>query len=110
MRDGSRGGEFLPQPFVMVGVGDEGLDDVEEGREVMFVHVVRMSCVALHCPLVTKDIVPVVAIFTTGTEGGDIMLWNVNSESAGCSKMLLTQPAGGAVVIASILLYEGLGG
>jgi len=41
-----------------------------------------MPRVAFHSSLVTEFVVPVVAIFTTGTEGGDKVLWDVNSKAA----------------------------
>jgi len=62
--------------------------------------------VTLHCSSVANDVVPVVTICTTGTEGCDIVLGDVNSESAGCGKMLLTQPE---VIVASNLLDGHLG-
>jgi len=68
-----------------------------------------MSRVAFHSPLVTEYVVPVVAIFTTGTEGGDKVLWDVNSKTARGGEVLLTQPAGGAIVVASIPFDECLG-
>jgi len=57
---------------------------------------------------VAKYVVPVIAIFTTGTEGGDKVLGDVDSKTARGSEMLLTQPAGGAVVVASIPFDECL--
>jgi len=77
VRDGTGRRESLLQPFVTVGIRYEGFDDIKKGRKVWLIHVVQMSSVAFHCPLVAKDIGPVVTIFTTGTEGSDIMLWDV---------------------------------
>jgi len=62
-----------------------------------------------HCPLVVEDVVSVVAVFSTGTEGGDIVLGGVDSESTGRGKVLLAQPADGASVVSSVLLIETLG-
>jgi len=69
-----------------------------------------MSRVAFHGPLVTEYVVPVIAIFTTGTKDGGKVLGDVDSKTAGGgSEVLLTQPAGGAVVVASIPFDECLG-
>jgi len=65
-----------------------------------------MSRVAFHGPLVTEYVVPVIAIFTTGTEGGDKVLGDVNTKTGRGGEVLLTQPAGGAVVVASIPFDE----
>jgi len=48
-----------------------------------------MSRVAFHSSLVTEYAVPVVAIFTTETEGGDKVLWYVNSKTARGGEVLL---------------------
>jgi len=53
-----------------------------------------------------EDIVPVKTAFTTGTEGCDEVLRNMNSEASWCSEVLLTQPADGAVFVSSVALYE----
>jgi len=93
----------------MVGIRYKRFDDVEEVREVWLIYVIQMSSVAFHCPLVAKYVVPVVALFTTGTEGGDVVLRDVDSKTAGGGEVLFTQPAGGAVVIASIPFDKRLG-
>jgi len=74
----------------------------------MFVNVIEMSSVAFHGPLVTENVVPVVAVFSTETEGSGVVLWNVDSKSAVCGEMLLAQPAGGASVVTSELLDKSL--
>jgi len=48
-----------------------------------------MSAVTFHGSLVTENVVPVVAIFTARTEGGDKVLWYVNSKAARSGEMLL---------------------
>jgi len=55
----------------------------------MLVNVVGVSCMARHGALVAEDVVPVVTIFTTGTEGGDIVLGYVDPETAVSGEMLL---------------------
>jgi len=97
------------QPFITVGTGYKRFDDVEEGRKVWLIYIVQMSSVAFHCLLVEKYVVPVVAVFTTGTECGDVVLRDVDPKTAKGSEVLLVQPAGGAVVIASILSDKCLG-
>jgi len=62
--------------------------------------------VTFYRPLMAENIVPVVTVFTTGTEGRDGVLRDMNSETSWCSEMLLTQPAGGAVFFSSVALYE----
>jgi len=53
-----------------------------------------------------ENIVPVVTVFTTGTESRDEVLRDMNLETSWCSEMLLTQPAGGAVCVSLVVLYE----
>jgi len=67
-----------------------------------------MSRVTLYNLLVAEDVVPVVAVLPTGTEGGDEVL-GYSEAAARCGKVLLAQPAGGAVVVFSILLNHVLG-
>jgi len=77
--------------------------------KIGLIHVVQMSRVAFHGPLVTEYVVPVIAIFTTETEGGDKVLGDVDSKTARGGEVLLTQSAGGAAVITSIPFDECLG-
>jgi len=79
----------LLQPFVTVGVGYERFNDIKESEEVGFVYVIQMYGVAFHGSLVTKCVFLVIAIFTTGTEGGDKVLWYVNPKAARSSEVLL---------------------
>jgi len=74
---------------VTVGVRYKRSNDVEEGKEIRSVYVIQISRVAIHSPLVTEYVVPVVAIFPTGTEGGDKVLWYVDSKSARDGEVLL---------------------
>jgi len=48
-----------------------------------------MPRVAFHSSLVTEYVVPVVAIFATGTEGGDKVLWYLNSKTVRGGEVLL---------------------
>jgi len=65
-----------------------------------------VSGVAVHRPLMAENVVPVITVFTTGTEGHDEMLRDMNLETPWRSEMLLTPPAGGAVFVSSVALYE----
>jgi len=61
-----------------------------------------MSYVAPHGALMSKDVVPVVTEFTTGTEGGQEVLGYVYPQTAISREVLLAQPAGGVVVVAAV--------
>jgi len=66
--DGAWSGESLTQAFIMNGVGNEGLDEVEKGREGRFIDIIGVSGVAVHRTLMAENVVPVVTIFTTVTD------------------------------------------
>jgi len=107
--DGGGRRKSLLQPFITVRVSYKRFEDIEEGRKVWLIHAVQMSSVAFYCLLVAKYVVPVVAVFTTGTEGGDVVLRAVVSKTTRGGEVLLTQPTGGAVVIASVPFDKCLG-
>ena len=72
---GPRGWETLGKALVADWVCDEESDESQKSLIRSFIDVVEVP----HSPLVTEDVVAVVAVFTTGTKCSNEMLGEVHS-------------------------------